>query len=142
LAPLIEVVQHDGHDQSDWLWVLGQYEQLFAQRQRYALLVDASRLTQSIEPKTRRIVTDWIDRHQADSLKWNVGTSVVMHSGLIRGAFTAMMWFTRPAVPLEFPATYAEALDWSVARLDDASLTVPFALRRRQVQLLGNVRSK
>jgi hypothetical protein len=133
--PLVEVAQYDGHDESDWLWILGQYERLFGQRQRYALYVDASRLTQTVPPTTRKIVGTWIGDNLSRCVAWNVGACVLMHSGLIRGAFQALMWLARPPVPLEFPSSYAKGLDWCVARLEQASLHVPPAVRQRQLQL-------
>jgi hypothetical protein len=132
--PLVEVTQFDGHDESDWIWVLAQYERLFAQQERYVLLVDASGLTQTVPPKTRKIVGDWIRANLSRCITWNVGASVLMQSGLIRGAFTALMWLARPPVPLEFPATYAAGLAWCIARLERESIYVPLSLRKRQLE--------
>lgn len=136
--PLVEVVARDGHRDADWAWLLQRYERLFAQRLRYAHLVDARFMTKPMEPTARKLITQWMAENIKNTALWNVGTSVVMSSGIIRGALTALTWFVHQPVPMQYPATYSEALDWCVARLDAEGIVVPQAIRKRQLMLLSD----
>ena len=137
--PLVEVIARDGHKDADWSWLLQRYDRLFAQQLRYAHLVDARSMTKPMDPTARKIITDWMASNINNTARWNVGTSVVMSSGLIRGALTALTWFVHQPVPMHYPASYEESLDWCVARLDGEGLIVPQAIRRRQVMLMSDL---
>ena len=136
LFPLVEVSFRDGHRDEDFSWLLRRFERLFAQQLRYALLIDATSLTQSMSPTSRKIVTDWQLANLSHTARWNVGTSVAITSGLIRGALTAMNWFVQQPVPMHYPPTVAAGVDWCVGRLESESVAVPRAVRTRQVSYL------
>jgi hypothetical protein len=137
LFPLVEVSICDGHRDQDFVWMLRRFERLFALQRRYALLIDCVGLTQSLSPTGRKIVTDWqiVNLHQ--TARWNVGTSVVISSGLIRGALTAMNWFVQQPVPMLYPSSVPAALDWCVERLDAEQLAIPNGVRTRQMSYLS-----
>jgi hypothetical protein len=137
LFPLVEVSIRDGHRDQDFSWLMRRFERLFAQQLRYALLIDASTLSQSLSPTGRRIVTDWQRANLHQTARWNVGTSVVISSGLIRGALTAMNWFVQQPVPMNYPSSVAEAIDWCVERLETESIAIPKLVRKRQVSYVG-----
>jgi hypothetical protein len=134
--PLVEVWFHDGHEDQDWTWLLKRFERLFAQKLRYALIIDASPLSHTPSANARKEITDWQNRHMSDTARWNVGTSVYISSGLIRGALTAMNWFAKQPVPMHYPSSMTEGLDWCVALLDESSIVVPSAIRQRQMAML------
>jgi hypothetical protein len=136
--PLVEVVVRDGHRDADWRWLLRSFDRLFAQKLRYALLVDARATTKPMQPLARAEITEWMKQNFTNTELWNVGTSVVMASGLIRGALTALTWFAPQTVPMNYPASYAESLDWCVMRLEENALVVPMSIRKQQVQLLSS----
>lgn len=137
LFPLVEVSVRDGHRDQDFQWLLRRFERLFAQQLRYALIIDAVSLTQSLSPTGRKLVTDWQLANLHNTARWNVGTSVVISSGLIRGALTAMNWFVHQPVPMHYPATVASAVDWCVERLASEGVAVPRSVRKRQVSYLS-----
>src|SRR5688500_1898156 len=116
--PLVEVSFVDGHEDRDWLWLLRRFERLFAQRLRYALLIDAGAVNHSPSAQARKQITDWQNAHMESTARWSVGSSVYISSGLIRGALTAMNWFAKQPVPMDYPASLADGLDWCVMRLD------------------------
>src|SRR5687767_14017253 len=87
--PLVEVWFGDGHGDADWEFLLKGFEGCFASQKRYALLIDASKLTHTPSPHARRLITDWQIVNLANTARWNVGTSVYIASVLIRGALTA-----------------------------------------------------
>lgn len=135
--PLVEVSIRDGHRDQDFAWLMRRFERLFAQQLRYSLLIDASTLTQSLSPTGRKIVTDWQLANLHGTARWNVGTSVVISSGLVRGALTAMNWFVQQPVPMHYPATISAAVDWCVERLEAESIAIPKSVRKRQVSYLN-----
>jgi hypothetical protein len=136
--PLVEVVVRDGHRDADWRWLLGRFDRLFAQKLRYVLLVDARTMEKPMQPLARAEITEWMKQNHTNTELWSCGASVVMASGLIRGALTALTWFAPQKVPMNYPATYSEALDWCVTRLEESSLPVPMSIRKQQVSLLSN----
>jgi hypothetical protein len=135
--PLVEVWLLDGHEDRDWSWFLQRFERLFAQKLRYALILDTSALTHTPSAQSRKHITDWQNANMHNTARWNVGTSVYISSGLIRGALTAMNWFAKQPVPMNYPASMAEGLDFCVSKLDENSIPVPSAVRQRQVSLLA-----
>jgi hypothetical protein len=135
--PLVEVVVRDGHRDSDWRWLLGRFDRLFAQKLRYVLLVDARSMTKPMQPLARAEISEWMTHNHTNTELWSVGASVVITSGLIRGALTALTWFAPQKVPMNYPATYAESLDWCVTRLEESALVVPGPVRTQQVSLLS-----
>ena len=136
LFPLVEVWFYDGHEDQDWAWLLARFERLFAQKLRYALVIDTSALTHTPSAQARKLITDWQNANMHNTARWNVGTSVFISSGLIRGALTAMNWFAKQPVPMNYPTSMAEGLDFCVQKLDEASVPVPSAIRQRQLALL------
>jgi hypothetical protein len=136
--PLVEVVIRDGHRDADWRWLLGRFDRLFAQRLRYVLLVDARGTSKPMQPLARVEITEWMKHNLTNTELWSVGASVVMASGLIRGALTALTWFAPQKVPMNYPASYAESLDWCVLRLEESAMVVPAAVRTQQVLLLSD----
>jgi hypothetical protein len=135
--PLLEVSFGDGHADRDWEWMLHGYEERYAQRKRYALLVNAGSLSHTPSASARKLITDWQILHMENTARWCIGTSVYMSSGMIRGALTAMNWFVKQPGPMNYPASMAEGLDWCVERLDACSLLVPSTIRKRQVAMLS-----
>ena len=136
--PLVEVWFYDGHEDRDWSWLLHRFERLFAQQLRYAILIDTSPLTHTPSAQSRKLITDWQNANLHNTARWNVGTSVYMSSGLSRGALTAMNWFAKQPVPMNYPASMAEGLDFCVSKLDESSIPVPSTIRQRQLSLLGD----
>lgn len=134
--PLVEVRFQDGHEDRDWAWMLEQFEALFRGKQRYALLLDSSPLTHTPSALARKQIIAWQKAHTESTARWCVGASVVIASGLIRGALTAMNWFAPQPVPMSYPPTLRAGCDWCVAHLEQSEIAVPFRLRQRQVALL------
>jgi hypothetical protein len=129
--PLVEVQVLDGHRDGDWDWLLRRFERLFERRQRYALFIDATCVNHVLSPAARRMVTDWELCNLRNTAKWNVGTSVVICSGLIRGALTAMNWFAQQPVPMHYPGKLHEGLAWCVSKLEGEYIPVPPPIRAR-----------
>ena len=103
------------------------FEQYFQRGERYAVI--------SIQPEgsvtpgaaERKLVLDWLEsprvRRYAGELC--VGSATIMHGALMRGAFTAVLWFWRPPFPMETAATVARGVDYCVDRLRGAGVRVP-----------------
>lgn len=126
--PVVRVAFLDGKDER-FFWLLKQFETLFARRQSYAVLVDTTALSNIPSAATRHAIGKWQAQHEQDTKAWCVGSAIVISSRLVRGALTAMEWVQRPSIKHFYPATRREALDWCIAVVDEAGLTLSEAAR-------------
>jgi len=97
-------------------------------RERYAMVVDATRLDAGTAPQRRKLA-DWIREHRALGRLYVLGTGVVMPSPVVRGALTAVLWLQPATAPVSVTSTMAEAERWAVERLVAAGLPVPARYR-------------
>lgn len=93
---------------------IDEQRRLLERKQRFAMLVDASRLTSSSAAQ-RRMYADWMRESEAPSKLYCLGMAVVMSSPIIRGAMQAVLWLFSPPVPIEVFARSDEAR----ARIDE-----------------------
>lgn len=73
----------------------------------------------------RKMQSDWIAEHAALLARVSLGTAFVVPSALIRGALTAIFWVHPPPHPHTVLGAFDEALDWALARLDEAGIRRP-----------------
>jgi hypothetical protein len=114
----------DAPSDEHFFWVLQQFEGLFARRERYVFLIDATKATRIPSAAARHTIGKWQNDHQADSKRWCAGGAILVASALVRGAVTAMSWVHKPAVPQYFPPTRKEAVEWCIKTAEDAGLTL------------------
>lgn len=103
------------------------FDVYFQRGERYAVISIQPDDSITPGPTERRLVLDWLEsprvRRYAGELC--VGAATIMHGALMRGAFTAVLWFWKPPFPMETVPTVARAVDYCVERLRAAGVKVP-----------------
>lgn len=89
-------------------WLIGEQRKMFERRQRFVMLVDASRPTAS-SPVQRRMYTNWMKESEPLSERYCAGMAIVIANPVMRGALQAVLWFFTPPVPVATFGTLREA---------------------------------
>lgn len=115
-----------------------QVSELFARNQRYALIVEASRVSGVPSAKDRKHLTDWLRRpeHLARQRRWNVGSSTIITNALVRGALQAIYWVWSAPAPQHAARDLDEAWRWCIEKLNAEKIPLP----RPEAELLEEVR--
>jgi len=120
------------------------FERYFLRGERYAL-ISASPRDSVMAARERKLVTDWTNtaRVRDRSRELCVGSATIVRSALARGALTAMMWIWKPASPHLAVANTEEALDFTLAQLAAASISLELSpnLMRREAKKFIDVLS-
>lgn len=82
---------------------------LFARKQRFYTLTDASRVTGLPNAKGRGELAAWTKAVEAQTRRHVVATSIVISNPLARGMLTAIHWVAPAVVPSFAAATHEEA---------------------------------
>jgi hypothetical protein len=102
------------------------FELYFQRGERYAVI--SIQPDNSITPTAaeRRLVLDWLEspRVRRHARELCVGAATIMNGALMRGAFTAVLWFWTPPFPMKMVANAAQAVEYCVEHLHAAG--VPF----------------
>jgi hypothetical protein len=93
-----------------------EYRELLQRKQEYALVCDATTM-RSADAKLRQGYADFLKTHAPAFRQYCKGVGFVFGGAAIRGAFTAISWFTDMPFPYTTCATRAEAVTWAKARL-------------------------
>jgi hypothetical protein len=115
-----------------------QVSELFGRKERYALIIDATRITGVPSAKDRKHLTDWLTRpeHLARQRRWNVGSSTILSNALIRGALQAIYWVWTPPAPQHAARDIDDAWAWSLEKLRAEGIPLP----KPEAELLDQVR--
>ena len=125
--PLLVAVGPRRYDVESVKRMADAFEVYFQRGERYAVI--SIQPEDSITPGAaeRRLMLDWLEsprvRRYAGTLC--VGAATIMEGALMRGAFTAVLWFWRPPFPMETVATVERAVDYCVERLRASGVSVP-----------------
>ncbi|MCA9600499.1 MAG: STAS/SEC14 domain-containing protein [Polyangiales bacterium] len=84
----------------------------------YGLLVDA-RESRAISPQLRRKLASYMQEQAPMSEKYCRGTALVMHSSILRGVLTALLWMYEPPFPIRVFEGFDTARAWLAERLAD-----------------------
>jgi hypothetical protein len=103
------------------------YESLWKRGERYAIVSHSPKAADATGARGRRLIVDWANspRVKAMSRKYCVGSTTVVPNAVARGALTAILWLWSPSSPHQACSTPEEAIDWSVARLVEAGISMP-----------------
>jgi hypothetical protein len=140
--PLLLAVAPKRYDPAAVQRMADAFEVYFQRGERYAVI--SIQPDGSVTPgaSERKLVLDWLEspRVQRCAGELCVGAATIIHGSLMRGAFTALLWFWRPPFPMESVASVARAVDYCVERLRSAGVDLPAEpaeLRRRIERLLA-----
>jgi hypothetical protein len=126
--PVLRIGLLDGNDER-FMWLLQQFEGLFKRQQRYVLFIDTTALSTIPAGSVRHSITKWQNEHKAETKQWCPGSAILISSRLVRGALTAMNWVQEPVIQHCYPATRREGLDWCIATVDAAGMSLSASAR-------------
>jgi hypothetical protein len=126
---VIQITFGDAKSDEHFLWVLAQFERLFARRDRYLFLIDALKATKIPSAAARHAIGKWQNDHQEESKRWCAGGAILVASALVRGAVTAMSWVHKPPVKQYFAPGREEGVEWCLKTAEEAGLAVSAAAR-------------
>jgi hypothetical protein len=127
--PVVQITFTDATGDDHFMWVLAQFEALYARRDRYLFLIDARKATKIPSAHARHAIGKWQNDHLEDSKRWCAGGVILVSSAIVRGAVTAMNWVHQPPVKQHFPATRTEGVAWCIKTAEEAGLAVSAAAR-------------
>lgn len=82
---------------------------VLARRTLHANLFDASAIENMPDASCRKRLVDFTHASKEASVRYNVGSVLVVKSSVVRAAITAIHWLAPPPTPTYLVATYAEA---------------------------------
>lgn len=123
--PLFITVLPPSSDLHDIEVYIGEVNQLYKRRERFATLVDATPMASIPGATERRRLADWQNETVELIKRYNVFTATVLSSSMVRGALTAMNWVFRPPNEQVVVGTFEEGYVRCVDRLVAGGLTVP-----------------
>jgi hypothetical protein len=107
------------------------FQRVHARKEPFAMVIDTRRLQTMPGAKWRQEIVAWSTQPtiEANTRRYNVGTSVVLSSVLARGVFVALGWLRKPVAPLQTHATLGDGLAWCTEML--AAAGVPLSAKAR-----------
>lgn len=125
--PLLVAVGPSQYDATAVKRLAESFEEYFQRGERYAVISIQPEGSVTPGASERKMMLDWLEsprvRHYAGELC--VGAATIMNGRLMRGAFTAVLWFWRPPFPMETVPTVARGVEYCVERLRAAGVRPP-----------------
>lgn len=95
---------------------LDENDALLARRERYAIVVDASR-SGVIDSAQRKLQAEWMLQHERELRLFCAGIAFVITNPLVRGALTAITWLSLPPMPSTVVNRRDTAVAWCREKL-------------------------
>jgi hypothetical protein len=105
------------------------YRELCRRRIQFVSISDVRAAQQIPDAKTRQRIAEAALGFKAVSEHWSLGAGIVLESTVIRCVLMAIEWIARPKTPTAYFRNMPDAIDWAIARLDDARIPVTVAIR-------------
>ena len=117
--PLIITIGSNAYDQAEFDSMTAGFEKYFQRGERYALITYSPDAPTMPDARYRKLVADWANspRVRELSARLCVGSATVVHSPIMRGALTAILWLWTPPSPHRAVATPQEGVEWCLDRL-------------------------
>jgi hypothetical protein len=97
-------------------------DDVFARRQKYVSITDASAVASLPGAKVRGAIADWAKGIEPMAKRYQVANALVVPNPLARGVLTAVHWLAPPIVPTLVCATMGEGLAFLVEHAARAGL--------------------
>ncbi len=133
-APLVVCTFHATPTAEDCGQIATAYRELFARKRRLCFISDVRAMSLP-SARDRQAIARLLETIDADLETYSAGAVVVLRSGLLRGAMTAIRWIAKPVTPEIFVGTLAEAADEAEALMRGANLDINLQARARLAQL-------
>jgi hypothetical protein len=129
MFPFLVMVMGERADEAEIRSMDTTFRGLFARGQRYVLLNVPPKSQTSVAAKERKMITDWANQPhiQEGITRCCAGSAVVMHSAVMRGALTAILWVWRPPVHLEIVSDVPSGIRYLADAARQANLPLPGA---------------
>lgn len=125
--PLLVQVQPIEFTEAAVRQMAADFEVYFARGERYAVLTTPRRGAVRPRANERKLLSDWINspKVMTHARRLCVAAANVTPNAVERGLFTALLWVWRPPFPLEAFGDVDSALDFTLEKLQHASLDLP-----------------
>ena len=112
-------------------------EAAFRRGQRYATVVDATPVQRAPDARFRQQLAEMMNEPawRAASARYVVASGVAVTSAVVRAAGTAIGWLHGNPHPVHYTPDLPSAVDWCVARLEDAGVEGNLGMRGFQAAL-------
>jgi hypothetical protein len=103
--------------------VLANYQrEVLEARKTFVLVVDATHVVELPNALARRAITEWIVPVEDLGARYMLGMAMATPNVLVRGAMTAITWIAPAKVPMVYPPTMRDAVQWGLAQLEAARI--------------------
>ena len=99
-----------------------EFDGVYARRQTFATLIDATRIRRVPGAMERKQLADWAAGKRPLTQLYGAGTAYVITSPVVRAALTAIDWLFQPPCPQCWKTSQRDALTWCVDRLADREI--------------------
>lgn len=107
--------------------VQADFRDVFVRERRFALVTDTAAIQSVPGARERKLLGEWANRPEQLALQkqFNVGSSTIITSPLIRGMLQALYWIWTPATPQHVSGGFDESWTWCLQALDARGVTLP-----------------
>jgi hypothetical protein len=142
--PLLMCIAPRRYDAASVQQMADAFEPYYARGERYAVLSVQPPDSIAPGPAERKLITDWVSsrRVRENAARLCVGAAAVTPGSVLRGALTAIMWFWTPPFPLKPVATSVEGIEFCVAQLLQAGVSLQQdeeMLKRKAAEALASI---
>lgn len=128
--PLVLITMPSETTDRDVDFLQSAYEHVFAAPTQHALVVDTSGITKVPGAAMRRRMKDFEDSRRAIIARQNIGSAIVLPSGVLRGAYTALRWISPQPSPNRAFSNLQDAVRWCIQEIERNALHAPEAAYR------------
>jgi len=125
--PLVVVTMPPVTATADFDYLRQCYEDVFAQPNRHALVVDTTTIVRVPDASLRRQMKDFEDSRRPIIRQKNIGSAIIIQNPLVRGAYTALRWISPQPAPNKAFGTLQDAARWCIAGIEADGQMVPVA---------------
>ncbi len=137
LMPLVVTTVFEGYGPDDLERMFDDWREVFARKERFVALCDLGRVRAMPDAKQRARTAALTKSIEADSMRYSLGTAMVVSNPIARGAMTAIDWINPPKIPQKYAGTLGEGCDWCIERLRAAELRVTDGIIAYRTRLGG-----
>jgi len=140
--PLVSLVLPKDMTQLDLGPLTRSQDAVFARREKYVSLTDASAVAHLPNAKARGAIAEWAKSIEPLAKRYQVANALVVPSPLARGVLTAIHWLAPPIAPTLVCATVSEGIAFLLdharrAGLDTAPISRFASLERPMSRAAG-----
>jgi len=128
LLPLVVSTIYEGYGPADLEPMFEDWREIFARKERFVALCDLTRVKSMPSAKQRARTGELSKSIEADSIRYSLGSAMVVSNAVARGAMTAIDWINPPKVPQTYVGTVLDGCDWCIGRIREVGLPVPGAI--------------